>query len=172
MKKIMFILILVSSLWSEEIKIDDIYEVYISKTKNIDLVGSSKKEVYFGKYVDYLQKKSDELKTMGKNLGNGAISGLSTASNGAANSVGNATGKAVGQGLGMGLGIGLVYGLAELTYNKATEDEIYVLVNDYENSKGEKTRISALLIANSFKNEPVVKEFLLQEISKKYIKKD
>ena len=40
MKRIMFILILVSSLWSEEIKIDDVYEVYISKTKNIDLVGA------------------------------------------------------------------------------------------------------------------------------------
>lgn len=168
MKKIMFILILVSSLWSEEIKIDDVYEVYISKTKNIDLVGASKQEVYFGEYSQYIEKNSEELKTIATGAGKGLASGAGTTANAVTNSVGNATGKAVGQGLGMGLGIGLVMGIGEAVYNKATENEVFILVNDYTNQKGEKTRISSLIYFKSFEDTVVIKNFLEQEINKKY----
>ena len=168
MKRIMFILILVSSLWSEEIKIDDVYEIYITKTTNIEMTGVSKEKVFFGRYDDLIKKQAEELKTIGKNLGNGATSGLSTASNGVANSMGNASGKALGQGLGMGLGIGLVYGLIDVGAQAAMKDEVFILVNDYTNSRGEKTRIFGFYCANNFDEEKVINSFLEQEINKKY----
>lgn len=166
----MFILILISSLWSEEIKIDDIYEVFVSKTKNVDFSKGikSSNEVYFGKYDDYMKQKSDELKALSQSVGNGATTGLGSAANGASNSALNATGKAVGQNLGVGVGIGLVVGLVDVAYKASTEDERFILVKDFENINGEKTRISALIVANSFKDENVIKQFLLQEIEKKY----
>lgn len=169
MKKIMFILILISSLWSEEIKIDDeSVEVYITKTSNIEMINLSKEKIFFGRYDDWIKKQAEELKTVGKNLGNGAVSGLSTASNGVANSMGNATGKALGQGLGMGLGIGLVIGMIDVGRQAAMKDEVFILVNDYTNTKGEKTRIFGFYCANSFDEETVVNSFLEQEINKKY----
>jgi hypothetical protein len=171
MKKLVFIMILVSSLWSEEIKIDDVYEVYINKTVDIDIKGASKEEVFFGKDEDWYEKQSSDLKaSMGQGLGSGAVAGLSTTANAVSNSVVNASGQAVGQGLGMGLGIGLVYGAIGLGFQAATANEIYVLVNDYTNNQGAKTRVIAYYYAVDFDDENVVKAFLEQEINKKYIK--
>lgn len=167
--------IFVSFASAEEIKIDDIYEIFISKTRNISFDNGVKNsnEVFFGKYNDYMNQKSEELKTLGQGVGSGATAGLGSAANGASNSALNATGKAVGQNLGVGVGIGLVVGLVDVVYKASTEDERYILVKDYENVKGEKTRVSALIVCNSEKNETLIKSFLLQEIEKKYyLKKD
>jgi hypothetical protein len=161
--------ILSSSLFSEEIKIDDIYEVYISKSTKIDLTNIKKDEVYFGRYEEYLKKVNEDNKEkIAKQIGNGATTGLSAVSNSVSNNVANSATKNMGQGLGMGLAIGAVYGLGEYFYNKATETEVFILVNDYTNDKNEKTRIVALYGAEDFDDEPIVKNFLNQEIEKKY----
>jgi hypothetical protein len=156
-------------LWSEEIKIDDVYEVYINKTVDIDIKGASKEEVFFGKDKDWYEKQSSDLKaSMGQGVGSGAVAGLSTTANAVSNSVVNASGQAIGQGLGMGLGIGVVFGAALAVGNVITENEVYILVNDYTNNQGLKTRVIAFYCAVDFDEENVVKAFLEQEIIKKY----
>ncbi len=171
MKKIMFILILVSSLFSEEIKIDDVYEVYINKTVDIDIKGASKEEVFFGKDEDWYEKQSADLKSsMGQNVASGAVTGLSTTATAISKSVVNASAQALGQGLGMGLAIGVVFGAIEATHKVVTANEVYILVNDYTNNQGQKTRVIAFYCAVDFDEEDVVKAFLEQEIIKKYIK--
>lgn len=170
MKRIMFILILVSSLWSEEIKIDDIYEVYISKTVDIDISKATREEIYFGEYSAYVEKTTKELQdTMIKNVGNGAVSGLSAVANSTTNNVANGMGKSLGQGLGMGLGIGLVMGVIDIGVQKAIANEVYILIYDYTNEKGEKTRVSAFYVAEDFDDEPIVKTYLEEQINKKYM---
>lgn len=169
MKKIMFILILISSLWSEEIKIDDIYEVYISKTVDIDISKATREEIYFGEYSKYVEKTTKEFQdTMLKNVGNGAVSGLSTVANSTTNSLANGMGKSLGQGLGMGLGIGAVIGVIGIVREQIIANEVYILIYDYTNENGQKTRVSALYLAEDFDDEPIVKSYLEEQINKKY----
>jgi len=168
MKKVVCILSLATTLLlSEETK--PTYEIYFSKTKNIEITKESKKtEVFFGEFLDFKEKQSEDLKTIAQGAGAGVVSGLSTATNAISNSVANASGQALAQGAGMGLGIGLVYGGIGLGYFKYKENQYhkFILVNDYENEKGEKTRVLTYFKSDDLKDEKVIKNLLIEETNK------
>ena len=164
MKKIMFILLLISSLFGKEDF--GIFESYVSKTRVIDFKNSSSEEVFFGKYDKYQEGMKEFVKN---NLLNGLSSGASTAanavSNSAVNASGQALGQALGQGLGLGLGIGVVFAGIGLTYGKLTENDTFILIKDYTDNAGNKSRVSALFIAKSYSNEENIKSFLQDNIN-------
>lgn len=135
--------LLSSSLFSEEIKIDDTYETFLTKTKKIELNENSySEEVFFGEYSKWTGNSGFQ-EIMGRNLANG-----------------------LGSGNPLGLGIGLIYGSIEASYKTATANSKYILIKDYTNEKGEKTRIISFICSKSFNDENVIKSFLNQQILK------
>jgi transketolase len=144
------------------------YEIYFSKTKNIELKEAKKTEVFFGEFNDFKEKQSEEIKTLAKNLGNGLSSGLSATANAVSKSAVNSSGQALGQGSIMGLGIGLFYAGLEVGYNKYKENQYntFILVNDYENEQGEKSRVLTFFKSDNLKDEKVIKDLLIEETNK------
>lgn len=169
MKKVVCILLSLTTtlLLSEETKPN--YEIYFSKTKNIDITKESKKtEVFFGEFNDFKEKQSEEIKTLAKNLGNGLSSGLSATANAVSKSAVNSSGQALGQGSIMGLGIGLFYAGLEVGYNKYKENQYntFILVNDFETPQGEKTRVLTYFKSDNLKDEKIIKDLLIEETNK------
>lgn len=130
--------------------IQEIHQVIISKTKNINLSGELKKEeIFFGNLQEY-----NSSKDLLVNAANGTLSGL--------NSVGNVMADGVKAGA-IGLGVGLVIGTGMAIAGSVSEDKKYVLIYDIENQIKEKTRVVILFVANDFDNKEIIKNYLLNK---------
>lgn len=166
MKKIVGCLVSLSLLLSAEETSK--FQVYFSKTKNIELKDSKKTEVFFGKYNDFLEKNSQDMENLAKSMGGGLVSGLGTSASYISSSASNVSGNAIGQGSIMGLGIGLVYGAIGMGYTAYKKNEYtkYILVNDFENSKGEKTRVLTYFKSDELSDEKQIKTILETEEAK------
>lgn len=169
MKKILISLtiasLLTTSLFSETIKengkIDELHQVFVNKTRNIDLTNSTKEFIFFGTLKD-LQKEYDEIQKEIKNQGlDGAIRGLENSTS----SIAKGFLKSAGQNMGLNMGIGLIYGALDPFVMSLYDDEQYILIYDFANQKGEKTRVSALFVASDFDDESVIKEYLEEKIN-------
>lgn len=157
--------ILATNLFSETIqeneKIDELHQVFINKTRNIDLTNSNKEFIYFGTLKD-LQKEYKEIQKQIAEKGfDGAIKGLQNSSS----AIAKGFLKSAGQSLGMGVGIGILYGALDPYIMSLYEDEQYILIYDFSNQNGEKTRISALFVASDFNNEETIKQYLENKIN-------
>ena len=130
--------------------IPETHQVIVSKTKNIDLSGSLKKEeIFFGNMKEYSSAK--DILFSGAN---GTLNGLG--------SVGNVLADGVKAG-GVGLGIGLVFGVGEAIKNGIMEDKKYIYIYDLQNEKNEKTRLIILFVSNDFDNKEIIKNYLMNK---------
>lgn len=169
MKKILTSLaiasLLTTGLFSQTFKenkiIDETHQVFINKTRNISLENSTKEFIYFGTLKD-LNKEYAEIQKSIKNYGvDGAIRGLENSTS----AVAKGFLKSAGQNFGMNMGIGMIYGALDPFVMSMYSDEQYILVYDYKNQSGDKSRVSALFIASNFDNKEVIKDYLENKIN-------
>lgn len=157
--------ILATNLFSEIIQknenITEIHQVFVNQTRNIDLNNSTKEFIYFGTLKD-LEKEYKEIQKQIAEKGlDGALKGLQNSSS----AIAKGFFKSAGQSLGMGIGIGMLYGALDPYVMSLYEDEQYILIYDFSNQNGEKTRISALFVARNFDKEETIKQYLENKIN-------
>lgn len=141
--------------------IDETHQVFVSKTRNISLTNSKKEFVYFGTFKELKEEYANAQKLVLEKGLDGALKGMEHSTNAIAKGFLDSAAK----GIGAGIAFGIVLGLADPYVMALYADEEYILVYDYTNDKGEKTRISGLIISNGFDDEEVIKEYLTKKIN-------
>lgn len=141
--------------------IDEIHQVFVTKTNKMNLAGAKKEFVFFGKYDDLKATYADIKKSITEKGLEGAIKGLE----GSSNAIAKGFFESAGRGLGAGVGIGIIIGLANPFVMSLYADEQYILIYDFTSPNGDKVRVNALFAASDFDDEEVIKEYLENKIN-------
>lgn len=124
-------------------------EIFVSTSKNIDLIDIKKEEVFFGEYSDYIKDYSLEDTAIG-----GVFAGAAVGfSEGAKMFSG---GGVVGATLGLiSTGVGAVIGLGVGAHNQMNKPYEYLLAYDITNNSNEKSRIFVMYLTHESDEEKV-----------------
>lgn len=168
MKKILTSLaiasLLTTGLFSQTFKenkiIDETHQVFINKTRNISLENSTKEFIYFGTLKDLNKEYAEIQKSIIEKGLDGTIRGIENSTS----SIAKGFLENAGKGIGLNMGIGLVIGLLDPYVMSLHADEQYILIYDFTNSRGEKTRANALFVASSFDDKEIIRKYLENKI--------
>ena len=152
---------LAAQTYKENNVIDEVHQVFVSKTKNIPLNNATKEFIFFGTMEDLQEIYVNTQKTIREKGLDGALKGLEHSTNAIAKGFLESAAK----GIGAGIAFGIVLGLADPYIMAMYADEEYVLIYDYTTPSGEKTRINAVFVASDFDNEDVIKKYLEDKIN-------
>jgi hypothetical protein len=156
--------LLTTNLFSETLKenktIDEIHQVFITNTNKIDLTNSKKEFIFFGT----IKELQNEYTNIQKSIAERGLDSTIKALEHSKNSLAKSFLEGASKNLGAGMAFGVLLGLAEPYIMSAYADEQFVLIYDFTNSQGQKTRIKGTFVASNFDDEETIKTYLENKI--------
>lgn len=135
--------------------IDDDYQVFISKTREIDFKNAKQELIFYGDQYEF----RDKLETIQKDI---AAKGMNSSSATSAKEIIAPILYTISTA-----GAGLVILSISPFVNRLQSDVMYILIYDYTSISGEKSRVTGWFVADDFDDAEVIKTYLDNEIKGK-----
>lgn len=142
--------------------IDDDYQVFISKTQEVNFKNAKQELVFFGDRFKFSENAKKLQKLKEKNGVDDKFYALTESEI-------SPTKKYVGKALGAisTLGASLIVEALNPYVTKLKADKLYMLIYDYTDKSGKKSRVTAMFIADGFDDKKVIRTYLDNEIKGK-----
>lgn len=156
-----FMFLFTTSLFAEFIveneQIDELHQVLLTHTVDINFKNSTKELVFFGEIEEYNNFMKENFKGIQLKVAEGALMGLQASGKAISANLGSATASNIGVGMGIGLVVGLV--LAPIV-KAAQKDNEMILIYDYTDIKNIKSRVAIMFVADGFDDEDKIRNYL------------